>query len=253
VRLPDFDGPGLDAVLLVAGSGAGGSTMEIIHPSLSTTTLANSMLTNAIDDVAATLLDDGSVLIVGGQDLTTGNTLGLSYRFNPTTDSIVSVPPPPNRANGLADHAIVSLGRYVAVFGGEQQVSGTDTELDYAAIYDSGIDDWIFSTTMNHAHDDFPAVQLADGRILLIGGGVPLFGNEAPSNTAELFTPMVVQIGDVNADEIVSEDDILPFVAVVMNPAGATARDICAADANIDQIVDGRDVQQFAEILIGPP
>lgn len=253
VRLDGFDGPGIDAVLLVAGSGSGSTTMEIVHPSSGTSTLMGSTLMIGVDDVAAASLDGGDVLIVGGQDLSNGNTIGLSYRFTPATDTLANVPSPPSRAAGIADHAIVSFGRYAAIFGGEQQVSGTDTELNYSAVFDSAIDDWVYTATMNHVHDDFPAVALNDGLVLLVGGGIPFFGNEAPSNTAELFTLLAVPLGDVNGDDLVTASDILPFVDVVLEPAGATARELCAADTNVDQVVDGLDVQEFSVILTGMP
>lgn len=253
VRLADFDGPGADAVLLVAGSGSGATTMEILHPSNSTSELMSSTLAIGVDDAAAEILENGDVLIVGGQDLSSGDSIGLSYRFTPSTDTLVSVPPPPNRPAGIADHAIVSWGRFIAIFGGEQQVSNVDTELDYMAVFDATVNDWVFTAAMNHPHDDFPAVKLNDDRVLLVGGGAPFFGNEAPTNFAELFTLTAVPLGDVNGDDVVNDADVIPFTAVLLDPAHASAREICAADANVDQSVDGLDVRNFANILTGIP
>ncbi len=249
VRLADFRGPGLDSVLLIGGGGSGPATMETLDPNAGTTSLASSTLNVGVDDLGAAVLPDGTVLIVGGQSIATGNTVNLAYRYNPETDTLVSIDPPPNRPNGLSDHAVVPMGRYVALFGGEQEISGNDTELDYCAIFDSAKNTWPFTSAMNRVHDDFPAVQLEDGSILLIGGGAPLFGNEAPTNLVEVFVPILPQPGDLNGDGAINELDIPFFVSVLIAPDTATAKQSTAADLNDDDALDGKDVPLFVAVL----
>lgn len=249
VRLADFRGPGLDSVLLIGGGGSGPATMEFLNPDAGTTSLATSVLSVGVDDLGAAVLPDGTVLIVGGQSIATGNTVNLAYRFNPETDTLVSIDPPPNRPDGLSDHAVIPMGRYVALFGGEQEISGNDTELDYCAIFDSATNTWPFTAAMNRVHDDFPAVQLEDGAILLIGGGAPLFGNEAPTNLAEIFVPILPQPGDLNADGAINELDIPFFVSVLIAPESATVKQAAAADLNDDDALDGQDVPLFVAAL----
>ena len=251
VRLPDHFGAGSDGILIVAGAGSGGTRMELINPAAGTTIPMNSMLSIPVDDLSADLLDNGLVLIVGGQNLGTGNTILDTYLFDPATDELMTAPSPPNIPDGISDHRSIALGRYVAIFGGESQVSGADTELTYAAIYDRAANAWIFQSNMINPHDDFPAVLLNDGRILLIGGGAPLFGNEAPTSACELFTPTNILPGDVNGDSIVSELDIPPFKSVLLDPASANTSQYCAADINEDFSLDGRDVARFIDLLIG--
>jgi hypothetical protein len=251
VRLPEFFGPSQDGVLLVAGGGSGGDTMEVLNPATGSSTALSSTLTIPVDDVSATMLDNGEVLIAGGQNLNDGNTILNAYRLDPVADTLVSIPSPPNIPDGIADHAAVALGRYVAIFGGESQVSNVDTELSYAAIYDRLANTWIYQGSMLHAHDDFPAVLLNDGSILLIGGGAHFLGNEAPTANAEIFSPTNVIPGDLNNDGDVNELDIPMFNAVILNPASATNVQFCAGDVNVDLQLDGLDVQGFVDLLLG--
>jgi|GEM_PF-5768456 len=59
-------------------------------------------------------------------------------------------------------------------------------------------------------------------------------------------------LGDVSGDLIVDMDDMIDFVAILLDPSQATADEYCAADANGDATVDGRDVQAFMELLLAP-
>ena len=187
VLLTDGAGGSRHRVLLIGGVGNGPDTLEILDPDGGASALQAATLFVGVDDLAAARLDDGSVLIVGGQDTLTGDTVGLTYLYDPDDDALANVAPVPNRPAGLADHQLVVVDRFAFVFGGEQEVGGVDTELDYMAVFDQDVGDWTFTGRMNHAHDDFASVLLSDGSILLIGGGASLLGLEAPSNSTEVF------------------------------------------------------------------
>jgi len=60
------------------------------------------------------------------------------------------------------------------------------------------------------------------------------------------------QLGDVNGDSVVSIDDVASFVAVVLDPASASADDFCAADVNEDLAVNGLDIQSMMSLLLNP-
>ncbi len=252
IVLANFAGAGQHRVLLVAGAGSAPDTLELLNPDAGTSTAMLSMLDEGVDDLAAGLLDDGRVLIVGGQSMNTGNTLNTTYLYDPQTDTIASGPALPNRAGGIADHQLVEIGRYIAVFGGEQEQAGADIELNYAAVFDRATDSWTWNGAMNHVHDDFASATLSDGRILLIDGGVPFLGVEGPSRAVETYVPVMVPKGDMNANQIVDLSDLLGFVSVMLDPITATARETCAADGNEDESLDGRDVPPFIEALTAP-
>jgi hypothetical protein len=251
VLLANHAGAGQHRVLLIGGTGTGPDTLELLNPDGGTSVLSAATLNEGVDDLGAELLDNGRVFIVGGQSTITGNTLNTTQLYDPLADSIAAGPPMPNRPDGIADHQVIGLGRFVLVFGGEQQASGTDTELNYAALFDRATDAWYWNGVMNNVHDDFASARLNDGRILLIGGGVPLFGQEAPSRAAETFTPTVARLGDVNDDGFVDMSDVAPFVQVALDPASATTQQYCSADANVDGWVDGRDVGLMVRLVLG--
>lgn len=239
VALADHAGPGQHRVLLIAGSGSGPTTLEMLDPDAGMSTLMTSALSVGVDDLAAARLDDGRVLIVGGQNLAGGDTVGQSYLFDPI-DTIVAAPSPPGFPSGLADHQLVGLGRFAIVLGGEQQVAGVDTELDHSAIYDRAAGDWIFDSAMNFAHDDFAAVRLADGRILVVDGGVPFAGQELPSANTELFTADSGNPADVDCDGDVDINDFLALIAA-WGPCPEPCPPRCPADIDADCDVDIND------------
>ncbi len=249
VLLPDHAGPAADRVLVIAGGGSGSNTLELLNPDAGTSTLLAATLTIGVDDLAATRLDDGRVFIVGGQNTANGDTVNLSYLYDPALDSIAPAPAPPNRAAGISDHQLISTGRFVFISGGEQQVSGTDTELNYAALYDAAVNQWTWQSTMSQVRDDAAAVRLNDGRILLIDGAINFLGNEFPTNTAEICTPAFNIPGDMDNNGHVNANDIAPFVATLTNPASATLQQFYAADINNDARANGVDVQPFFPLL----
>lgn len=188
VLLEDFAGvEGDHRVLLIGGAGTGPETMELVPMDLSASTLLTSTLTIGVDDLAAERMPDGRVLIVGGQNATTGDTINATYVLDPVADTIMSIDPVPDRPEGIADHKIVPIDPYIVVFGGEQQVDGVDEELDYYAIFDTRDLTWVENGSMTFVHDDFPAVLLEDDSVLLIGGGIPILNVVGPSDTLEIF------------------------------------------------------------------
>lgn len=252
VSLPNHAGPGQHRVLVIGGAGTGPATLELLDPDAGTSVLRTAVLTVGVDDPRAARMNDGSVFIVGGQDVSSGDTVGLSYRYDPIADVITSVPSPPNLPSGVSDHQLVRLDRFALIFGGESQTGGVDTELNAAAIFDGGTGAWSFTSNMTQIRDDAAAVALDDGRVLLIAGAVPFFSTVLPTRTAEVFVPQQPQPGDVNGDSSVDVFDVSSLVDVLLDPAGATTAERCGADVNGDGSIDGRDVQAMADVLFGP-
>lgn len=58
--------------------------------------------------------------------------------------------------------------------------------------------------------------------------------------------------GDMDGDHGVDEDDIMPFVQVLLDPNFGTPDERCAADTNLDSFVNGGDIQLMVEHVIEP-
>jgi len=202
-----------ERVLLIAGAGSGPATMEIIDVDTQTSTELASSLPEGLDDIAAVHVPDGGTILIGGQRVATGDTTNACYWIDVEADSITPAPPAPDRPGGLADHSAIAVGRFIVVLGGEQQLDSEDTELDYIAIFDVHANAWAYSGAMNAPHDDAPAMLLNDGRILVIGGGVPFLGQELPTAACEIITVSCLADGDVTADCNVGLADLLAVLS----------------------------------------
>ncbi|MCP4592729.1 MAG: hypothetical protein GY842_18495 [bacterium] len=189
IHLLDFGGvEGAERVLLIGGVGSGADTMELLDPETETTELLEARLDVGLNDLGAVLLPDGRVFIIGGQEVSTGDTVDATYLLDPVADELTPGEPLPNRSGGISDHEVVRLGNHVIVFGGEQEQDDQDTELDYYAVYNLIGHEWVEDGRMSYVHDDFVAVLLDEESALLVGGGVPFLGQEIPSDSAEVFS-----------------------------------------------------------------
>ncbi len=125
----------------------------------------------------ATLLPNGNVLITGGRDIST--VLDGMELYDPVSKQFATGPllgggpRHGHRATLLAD------GR-VLLTGGCSDISGSCTRLDTARIYDPSTGTFSGTGTMNSPRLGHRATRLADGTVLITGGGV---------GTAERYDP----------------------------------------------------------------
>ncbi len=224
-----------ERVLLIAGAGSGPATLEVIDVDAQSSSLLTSTLAEGLDDVAAVRVPDGRTILIGGQRVATGDTTDACYWIDIDADTITEAPAAPDRPGGIADHSAIGLGRFIVVLGGEQQLDSEDTELDYLAIFDAHANAWVYSGVMNAPHDDAPAMLLNDGRILVIGGGVPFLGQELPTAACELILVSCNADGDLTADCSVGLADLLAVLSS-WGCTGTPARSgcSCSADASGD-------------------
>lgn len=163
--------------------GVGVDSTEFYDPTTNTIT-AGPTLSCARDDHRATLLDDGTVLIAGGQDALS-KTLRTAERFDPSSGRLDAVG---SLSDARADHEQVLLGDgTVLVLGGESD-DGTDehdTILASVERFDPNTGRFTSCAPMREARDDFAAVKLGDGRLLLIGGQ----GRDGVLKSLEFYGP----------------------------------------------------------------
>jgi len=168
-------------VLIAGGVGAGGYELEkaeIYHWATATIMPTNSLLQSCRNHTA-TLLPDGSVLVVGGEVPIGGSYFGTHAElYDPDTGNwIPRAAPFLPRARHTA--TLLKNGR-VLVTGGE---NGIET-LNSAELYTPAINQWHMTSSMNYARIGHTATMLLGGRILIAGG---IYG--VGGVTAEIYDP----------------------------------------------------------------
>lgn len=172
-------------VLVVGGAGAargGGaapSPAEIFNPANDTWS-ASPGATERVHHTA-TLLPDGRVLIVGGEDLQSGGATSRadSEIYDPGTNSWS---PAGSMASSRAGHAAIILPTgQVMVMGGAKVASGTATPLATTELYDPATNRWSSGPSLAVPRTEFTATSLQSGKVLAVGGDASCLA------TAELF------------------------------------------------------------------
>jgi N-acetylneuraminic acid mutarotase len=135
----------------------------------------------------ATALDDGRVLIAGGQGPpTNGSTAALASTeiYDPAVDSF-------RKSNDMGDarfnHTAVKLpDRTVMVVGGAGGTNG-DTSLSTAEVFNPGDGSWTSAGTLTGSRTGHVATVFPDGRVMVAGGESVTRGNRRSLATAEIF------------------------------------------------------------------
>ena len=190
-------------VLVVGGSGMGDSvnggslaSAELYDPSSGSWTTTGSMSEARLGYVPATLLPDGSVLVVGGDSLTevdqpeTGRsaalTLASAELYDPRTGSWT---PTGSMREARGGHTVTLLpdGR-VLVAGGHSSDTTGNSLLASAELYDPRTRSWSATAALLEARSGHAATLLLDGTVLVAGGFGGGDDNSALAS-AELYVP----------------------------------------------------------------
>jgi Galactose oxidase, central domain/Kelch motif len=173
-----------------AGAGAYLATAEIYDPSTGTFSATGSMSTPR-EDHTATLLRDGRVLIIGGNDVGSHTTASAEI-YDPRTGAFT---PTGSMATARGFHTATLLadGRVLVTGGDAAAWDDSGPFLASAEIYDPKTG--MFTTTgpMKTGRAHHAATLLADGRVLITGGTPGRAGGNGSGTTsltaAELFDP----------------------------------------------------------------
>lgn len=175
-------------VLLAGGqdwSDATLSSAELWDPSTGNSILTGSMA-NARTFHTATQLEDGRVLVAGGYDANSSAQKSVEF-FNPANNQFVSGPDllqaRAEQTATLITHG--ALAGDVLIAGGCDQ---SGNALKNAELYDPRTNSFSWTPDMLQVHMRHTATELADGRILIVGGTLSK-GSYTGIGEAEIFDP----------------------------------------------------------------
>ena len=175
-------------------SGAGGgqtirpdATAEIYNVAANRWTKTSGTMSTPRFEHTATALDDGRVLIAGGQGPPVSGVaaaLASTEIYDPAVDSF-------RKSNDMGDarfnHAAVKLpDRTVMVIGGAGGQNG-DTSLSTAEVFNPGDGGWTNVGALTGSRSGHVAAVFPDGRVVVAGGESITRGNRRSLNTAEIF------------------------------------------------------------------
>ncbi|MEK6206401.1 MAG: kelch repeat-containing protein [Chloroflexota bacterium] len=158
-------------------------------------------------DHAATALQDGRVLVTGGNFNTT--LLSASEIYNPRTDRWTDAAPMPRSRTQLS--AVTLFDGRVLVAGGID-FDGAATNTTF--IYDPRTDSWTDGPLMTHARNQQVVVALPNGDVLFAGG------NGVASGTSELYRfneDRFVASGTLVTPRLVAQGAALPDGRVILS------------------------------------
>ena len=137
-------------------------------------------------DHAAVTLEDGRVLVVGGDNGSAA--LATAEIFDPARGRWSRATPLARPRRGLA--ATLLEDGTVLVTGGESLVEGTRTSLSAAERYDPQGDDWASAGSMSCPRSEHGAALLSDGSVIVAGGDAAFPGRRPiPQGCVDRYRP----------------------------------------------------------------
>ncbi|OXM49355.1 hypothetical protein CFP71_30085 [Amycolatopsis thailandensis] len=182
--------------VLVVGGATGDRALafcELYDPAEGTWTATGELLTPRKGH-QATLLPDGRVLVTGGDAVPTVpyrvESLASAEVYDPKTGAWTRVADLPG--GGRSGHRCVRTPHGAVVVGGVGRPRAVAGYRD-AVLFDATSGTWTTTGALTTGRWDFPALDLADGRVFVVGGRA-LSGPAAPSAaelavTAEIYLP----------------------------------------------------------------
>jgi len=168
-----------------AGAVCGSTTAKVGPPGPTSITGTASfastagVMTNPRIHYTATLLNNGLVLLAGGQYENDGDLTATAELYNPSTGVFT----PTGSLNVIREYHTATLlnNGMVLLVGGYNG----DTYLSSAELYNPATGTFTFASSLNVARQQHTATLLGNGQVLIAGG----YGNTGALNIAELYDP----------------------------------------------------------------
>jgi N-acetylneuraminic acid mutarotase len=181
-------------------SDAGPDTADVVvtGPPTATVTPTGS-LAEARANHTATLLKDGRVLVVGGEQISTRTPTASIEAWDPKTGKFSTLTPLPKPVVGHTA-TLLKDGRVLIAGGGKFSANGSpsgEDVTDAAFVFDPTTNEAKPVSPMKHARGQHFAVLLGDGKVL-VGGGADAVPSSFPPalDAVELFDPTTGQFTD---------------------------------------------------------
>ena len=154
-------------------------------------------LDQARSNHTATLLLDGRVLVVGGEDIVTRDPYDSVEIFDPETEDWS---PGPSLPEPRSNHIAVRLddGRVLVAGGGRSAPIGVPSGIDVlssAVIFDPETMSWSATGDLNEGRSHFAAALLASGKVLVSGGGAGTHEHGSTCTGVEDCGPLADTLG----------------------------------------------------------
>lgn len=159
------------------------NTAEIFNPATWTFTALSVNMTSAREGHAATLLNNGQVLLTGGDPPGAG-TVNTAEIYDPSSNTFTAVSSVMTTSRMYHDAVLLNGGK-VLLSGGESDSGGNSTVLNTAEVYDPTSQTFTAVAGNTTGIGEYQtATLLNDGTVLLDGGT----GGTSIFNTAEIYT-----------------------------------------------------------------
>jgi hypothetical protein len=194
-----------------AGSGSAQETADILSwnwiwssapPSTPASFSGTGPLNTARSNPTLALLQNGQVLVTGGQS-STGSILASAELYDPNTGVFTPTTSPMNAARYVHTATLLPNGQ-VLITGGQ----GSSATLQSAELYNPATGTFSLTNSMTTPRSNQTATLLPNGQVLIAGGSAP----SAPSS-AELYNPstgVFTATGSMGTDRYVANAALLP-------------------------------------------
>ena len=181
-------------VLVAGGQNTNGllATAELYNPAAGTWTPTGSMTTARSGQFGqtATLLQNGEVLVAGGED--TNGTLLDAEVYNPATGTWAATGPMVTTAGTGATATLLPNGTVLVAGGCCSAGPGYDPSFATAQIYNPATNSWTATASMSTGRAYATATLLGNGTVLVVGGAADDGGIDyypAGQFSAEIYNP----------------------------------------------------------------